>query len=75
VAHMSESQELIAEMQAEHRKKREETIKIKNLVIEQEEEKQIRKDAAAIRIRQEREQVDRELDKLLGKGKAKAHVG
>jgi ribosomal protein L37E len=70
---MSESQELIAEMQAEHRQKREESIKIKNLIIAQEEEKQIRKDAAAIRIRQEREQVDRELDQLLRKGKA--HLG
>lgn len=68
---LSESQELIAEMQAEHRQKTEESIKIKNLMIAQEEEKQIRKDAAAIRIRQEREQVDREVDKLLRKGKAR----
>lgn len=70
---LSESQELIAEMQAEHRQKREESVKIKNLIIAQEEEKQIRKDAAAIRIREEREQVDRDLDKLLRKGKA--HLG
>jgi len=75
VAHMSESQELIAEMQAEHRQKREEVSKITNIMIEQEEEKQIRKEAAEARIRAEREQVDRELDQLLRKDKAKAHVG
>ena len=69
VAHMSESQELIAEMQAEHRKNREETSKITNIIIEQEEEKQIKKEAAKARIRAEREQVDRELDQLLRKGK------
>jgi ribosomal protein L37E len=73
VAHMSESQELIAEMQAEHRQKREEVSKITNIMIEQEEEKQIRKEAAEARIRAEREQVDRELDQLLRKGKA--HLG
>lgn len=69
VAHVSESQELIAEMQAEHRKNREETSKITNIIIEQEEEKQIKKEAAKARIRAEREQVDRELDQLLRKGK------
>lgn len=70
---LSGSQELIAEMQAEHRKKMEESIKIKNLIIEQEEEKQIKKEAAKARIKAEQQQVEKELDQLLRKGKA--HYG
>jgi len=72
---MSESQELIAEMQIAHAKKREESIKIKNLIIEQEQEKQIRRQETEARIRAERLQVERELTELLRKGNVKADVG
>lgn len=71
----TESQEIASEMMEKAQQKREEVSKITNIIIEQEQEKQIRKETAQARIKAEQQQVEKELDQLLRKGKAKAHMG
>jgi len=66
----SESQELLAEMQAKHNRKREETLKLKQIMFEQEQEKKAWKEAAEARRRRDAEQVDQDVAKLLKKRRA-----
>jgi hypothetical protein len=64
---MSESQEVQADMMAKHQKDQEEIFKIRQMIFEQQQESQARKDAAEARRRRDHEQVDKEVADLLRK--------